>query len=283
MFALLTDRQWLWIAAGCYLAGFLFGTISLLRHRQHSRVAMYAIIVAGYLFQTLGLFLRGRAMGGCPLGNKFEIFQFTAWSATTLYLVIGPTFRLSLLGYFTAGLATMVTMVSLAVPVWDAVRRTAISGLNPWIAMHAALAMFSYGVFALLALTSAMFLFRNYSLKAKHPGGWFQFLPSILDLDHMSVRLLGAGVTIMTVALGVGWVYWRSQGAEVDHLKLLAVVGVWCAYALTLGLRRSGRVIGKRFAWIGVGLFAAALLSLLAVDRSRHPEQPARPAHTTSP
>ena len=283
MFAFLTDRQWLWIAAGCYLAGFLFGTISLLRHRQHSRVAMYAIIVAGYLLQTLGLYLRGKAMGGCPLGNIFEILQFTAWSATTLYLVIGPTFRLSLLGYFTAGLATTVTTVSLAVPAWDAMRRTAISGLNPWIAMHAALAMFSYGVFALLALTSAMFLFRNHALKTKHPGGWFQFLPSILDLDHMSVRLLGAGVSIMTVALGVGWVYWRRQGVEVDRLKLLATAGVWCAYALALGLRWRGRLIGKRFAWIGVGLFAAALLSLWAVDRGRHPDQLTRPAHTASP
>jgi HemX protein len=283
MLALLTDRQWLWIAAGCYLAGFLFGTVSLWRHRRHSRVAMYAIIGAGYLLQTLGLYLRGRAMGGCPLGNKFEIFQFTAWSATTLYLVIGPTFRLSLLGYFTAALAAAVTTISLAVPVWDAVRRTAISGVNPWIAMHAALAMFSYGVFALLALTAAMFLFRNYSLKAKHPGGWFQFLPSILDLDHLSVRLLGAGVTIMTIALGVGWVYWRRQGVEVDHLKLLATVGVWGAYALTLGLRWRGRLIGKRFAWIGVGLFLVALLSLWAVDRSRHPEKPARPTITTSP
>jgi ABC-type uncharacterized transport system permease subunit len=138
-------------------------------------------------------------------------------------------------------------------------------------------------VFALLALTSAMFLFRNYSLKAKHPGGWFQFLPSILDLDQMSLRLLTAGVTIMTIALGVGWVYWRRQGAVVDHLKLLAVVGVWGVSALTLGLRRGGRLIGKRFAWIGVGLFAAALLSLLAVNRSRHPDQPARPDHPTSP
>jgi len=27
-----------------------------------------------------------RAVGGCPLGNTFEIFQFTAWSAITLLL-----------------------------------------------------------------------------------------------------------------------------------------------------------------------------------------------------
>jgi ABC-type uncharacterized transport system permease subunit len=33
------------------------------------------------------------------------------------------------------------------------VRRTHIFGGNPWIELHAALAIFSYGVFGLLALT----------------------------------------------------------------------------------------------------------------------------------
>jgi HemX protein len=277
MFAFLTDRQWLWIAAGCYLAGFLLGTISLVRHQRHSRTAMYAIIAIGYLIQTLGLYVRGHAVGGCPLGNQFEIVQFTAWSATTLYLVIGATFRLSLFGYFTACLATVLTVVSLAIPAWDVVRQRALFGENPWVALHAALAMFSYGVFGLLALTSAMFLFRNYSLKSKHPGGWFALLPSILDLDHMSVRLLGAGVGILTVALGVGWMYWRLAEAVVDHAKLLAVAAVWWAYVLALGLRLLGRLIGKRFAWMCAMLFVAALLSLWAVDRSRHPEKPGAP------
>ena len=155
----------------------------------------YAAVVAGYLLQLVGLGLRGRAVGGCPLGNTFEIFQFTAWSAITLYLVVGVTFRKSLLGYFTSCLAAALTLVSLAIPAWDATRRTHIFGGNPWIELHAALALFSYGVFALLALTSLMFLLRNYSLKTKHLGGWFSFLPSILDLDHIGVRLLLATIS----------------------------------------------------------------------------------------
>ena len=51
-------------------------------------------MVAGYILQTTGLYLRGLEVKGCPIGNQFEIFQFTGWSATTLYLVIGATFRL---------------------------------------------------------------------------------------------------------------------------------------------------------------------------------------------
>src|SRR5690606_21652133 len=110
-----TDRTWLWLAAAAYFGGFVLGTVALLRDRRHSRGWMYAIIILGYLLQTAGLYLRGLEVKGCPVGNTFEIFQFTAWSAITLYLVIGPAFRLSLLGYFTCMLTTTLTLVSLAI------------------------------------------------------------------------------------------------------------------------------------------------------------------------
>ncbi len=274
MLAAFTDRQWLWAAAAFYFAGFALGTLTLLRHGRPSGVAMYTLIAIGYGLQLVGLGLRGRAVAGCPLGNQFEFFQFTAWSATTLYLVVGVTFRHSLLGYFTSCLTAALTVISLALPAWDATRRTHIFGANPWIELHAALALFSYGVFALLALTSFMFLLRNYSLKSKHLGGWFSFLPSILDLDHIGVRLLGAGVVILTTSLAVGSVYWLGDLATVNVTKLLITVFVWLAYAIALGLRLRGRLLTKRFAWTCLVLFAVALLSLDPVDKSRHPVAP---------
>src|SRR6185436_199883 len=102
MFAELTDRMWLWAAAGFYFAGFALGTITLLRHGKPSAPATYALIAIGYVLQLLGLGIRGQAVGGCPRGNQFEFYQFTAWSAITLYFVVGVTFRNSLLGYFTS-------------------------------------------------------------------------------------------------------------------------------------------------------------------------------------
>jgi ABC-type uncharacterized transport system permease subunit len=208
------------------------------------------------------------------LGNQFEFFQFTAWSAITLYLVIGVTFRNSLLGYFTSCLAAALTVVSLAIPAWDATRRTHIFGANPWIELHAALALFSYGVFGLLALTSILFLLRNHSLKSKHLGGRFAFLPSILDLDQIGVRLLGAGVTILTVSLAVGSVYWLRDLSTVNVTKLLITLAVWIAYAIALGLRLRGRLLASRFAWSCLALFLVALISLDPVDKSRHPVAP---------
>ena len=271
MFVDLSDRQWLWCAAGFYIVGFLLGTASIVRGGRIHGIPIYLTILAGYLLQFIGLGVRGHATGGCPLGNEFEIFQFTAWSAISLYLVIGVTFRSSVLGYFTSCLGAALTIMSLSIPAWDAVRRTHIFGGNPWIELHAALAIFSYGVFGLLALTSTLFLFRHFSIKSKRLGGWFSFLPSILDLDHIEVRLLGAGTALLTLALLFGSVYWLRDTANVGHFKLAATVAVWLVAAVAFGLRLSGRLLSKRFAWTCLVLFAAALLSLGAVDESRHP------------
>ncbi len=274
MFADLTDRTWLWAAAGFYLAGFAQGTYSLLRSGRPAGVATYVLIAAGYALQLVGLGIRGRLVGGCPLGNTFEIFQFTAWSSISLYLLIGVKFRASLLGYFSSSLAAVLTLLSLAIPAWDATLRTHVFGDNPWIEMHAALAVFSYGVFALLSLTSIMFLLRNYSLQHKHVGGWFSFLPSILDLDHIGVRLLGAGVAILAASLAVGSIYWLRDVSSVNLTKLLVTIAVWAAYTGALTLRLRGRLLAKRFAWACLGLFLVALLSLGPVDQSRHGNLP---------
>jgi HemX protein len=277
MLSVLSDRQWLWIAGGFYLAGFALGTMALLRERQHSRVLMYILMASGYALQTVGLSLRGQAEHSCPLGNQFEIFQFTAWSATTLFLVIGATFRLSLLGYFTSALMAALTLVSLAIPAWDATRRANVFGGNPWLELHAALALFSYGVFALLALTSLLFLLRNYSLKHKRLGGWFSFLPSIIDLDQISVRLLAAGVVLLTASLAVGSVWWLRDPPGSVH-TVTVTIAVWLAYVIALGLRLRGALIAQRFAWACTVLFVAALISVGLVDHSR----PAPAARTIS-
>jgi ABC-type uncharacterized transport system permease subunit len=278
----LTDRSWLCLASVCYLAGLLLGTAALLRDRRQPRLTIYVLVAAGFLLQTLGLYLRGLAVKGCPIGNLFEIFQFTAWSAISLYLVVGATFRLSLLGYFTSCLSTVLMLVSLAMPAWDATRHVAAFGGHAWVEFHAALALFSYGVFALLALTSAMYLLQTYSLKHKHLHGLFSFLPSIFELDLISVRLLVAGVVLMTWSLGIGAIHWVEDLSSVDTPKLVTA-GVWLAYLVALILRLRGRLVSQRLAWACVALFALALLSLGPVNASRHPVAPAAPASASKP
>ena len=214
-----TDRALLWLGALLYLAGFLAGLLALLRRSrgtQPSRTALNSLLVAGWVAQMTGLYVRGLATGGCPLGNTFEIVQFVAWSAMVLYFFVGTAFRVSLLGLFTAGYAAALALLSLLIPGWDAVHGQKIFGSNPWIELHAALAVFSYGVFGLLALTSLMHLLQNWSLKHKRLNGLFWFLPSVVQLDQINLRMLVLGVLLLTISLGLGAVWWVQDTASVN-------------------------------------------------------------------
>jgi HemX protein len=267
-----TDRALLWLGALLYLAGFVAGCVALARRQQTpgTRLVLNGLMAAGLAFQMAGLYIRGMAVGGCPLGNKLEIVQFVSWSAMVLYFVVGPAFRVSLLGLFTAGYAGCLAVISLLIPAWDLTRGVKIFGNNPWIEFHAALAVFSYGVFGILSLTSLMHLLQNWNLKHKRLGGLFWFLPSVVQLDQINFRLILAGVGLLTLSLSVGASWWVRDTATVDGPKLAVTIGVWCAYFITLLLRWRRRLVSARFAWVCVALFFAAMLSLGPVNASRH-------------
>jgi len=273
MNSLLTDRALLWLAALLYLAGFAAGCIALVRSRQSTgtRLLLNLLLAAGLLFQTVGLHIRGMAVGGCPLGNQFEIVQFVAWSGIVLYFVVGPAFRVSLLGLFTAGYTASLAVFSLVIPAWDATRGEHLFGKNPWIELHAALAVFSYGAFGLLALTAIMHLLQNWSLKHKQLNNLFWFLPSVVQLDQINYRLLLAGETLLTFSLGVGAAWWLRDIASVNTPKLAATITVWLLYGVALGFRWRQRLVSARFAWVCLVMFGVALFALGTLNPGHQP------------
>lgn len=274
MFSLLTDRALLWLGTLLYLTGFLTGLAALTKRQAPAgmHTLLNTLLVAGWIFQMAGLYVRGLAVGGCPLGNKFEIVQFVAWSAMVLYFFVGTAFRMSILGLFTAGYAAALALISLLIPRWDLVQGGKIFGQNPWIELHAALAVFSYGVFGLLALTSLMHLLQNWSLKHKRLNGLFWFLPSVVQLSQINYRMLGLGVLLLTFSLCVGAVWWVQDTASVDYPKLLLTVAVWAVYFIVFLLRWCTKLVSVRFAWVCLVMFFVALFSLGPVNSSRHHE-----------
>lgn len=262
------DRLWLWLAALSYAIGFALAIGPVLRSHAHSRTALLILVAAGFILQTTGLYQRGLVNGGCPLGNKFEVVQFLVWSVTALFLVVGPAFRLSLLGFFTSGLATVLAIVSLLMPSWDTVQRTSLFSENPWIELHAAIGMFSYGAFGLLALTSAMFILQNISLKRKLLGRFFRLLPSIVELDQINLRLLVFGTVLLTLSLGIGFYYQSIDPATVDVSKFAGTGMVWFAYLVILILRRLRLLGSSLLAAACIAVFGLALLTLGPVSRS---------------
>lgn len=257
------------MGAVLYLAAFACGLLTLRMSKPYLNSLILVLLGSGFLMQILGLNIRGAEIKACPLGNIFEVTQFISWSLVLLFFIVGPVFRVRLLGFFTAALAAFLSGGSMLFPGLDKPYPPGIFGGNPWIELHAALAIFSYGVFAIVAVVSIMFLIQQHGLKKKQFMGVYQFLPSVQQLDLVAQRLSITGVVILTLALIFGSVFWLENLELVPVLKLSVTCLVWAGYLCVVLLRIRKKLVTRRHAIAAIMLFILALASLWPVETAR--------------
>ena len=273
-------RDLLWLAAILYGAALITGFACASRvERILSKWIPFLLIVAGFIAQTQALAVRGEVVKGCPLGNGMERIQFILWSVVLGYLIIRVLFRLNLLGSFAAGLASICGAASLLAPsldgnYWD---KEGYDGIfsNHWVELHASVAIFSYGLFALLAVVSVMYLIQQNALRTKSRGTLAPFLPSIHQLETAGARLLLVGSIFLTGSIVVGSLDWTRSPESVSLAKVGLTVALWLAYCVLGHLHFRQKLYGKKFAKACIALFVVAILSLGVVrnagDRSTEP------------
>ncbi|WOO39279.1 cytochrome c biogenesis protein CcsA [Rubellicoccus peritrichatus] len=239
---------------------------------------MILLLGGGFIFQSLGLFFRGLIEKAFPLGNPFELLQVLAWSAIALDLVLRPLFRLRLLNFFGSGLAAILGLFSLCVSSWDYIPQPSQLDGSPWVGFHAALAVFSYAVFGVLAITSLMYIIQHHGLEARRSGGIFDRLPAIRQLEEINGKLIVFGVSILTISVIIGVLNWFAQPGTVSLLKVLVAAAVWGAYLAVLVLRKVNMLVAAPFAISCVMLFVGALISLWPLTQRNPLDSPADPA-----
>jgi ABC-type uncharacterized transport system permease subunit len=247
------DRWFLIAATALAAAGGITGMWTV---HQGTRSRWTVIwMVAAFVAQLGFLYFRGQARGACPLVGIGEILAFLAWSLTLFYLVVGPTYRVSLLGVFTAPLVVIFQILALLPGVWDP-SPGRIPATDPWRETHAAMSVLSYGALALAAVAGVMFLVLDRQLKDHHlQSGLFRNLPPVRELLKSMVRLLWIGVVLLSVGVVAGFVMPRQGGTA----HLLAACAVWIGYALLLGVRQVRGLTGRRTATVAVLLFVGSL------------------------
>lgn len=242
------------------LASLLAGIAALnawrsLRHGHRSRWTM-PMLSATFIIQLMALGLRGEMRGACPLADPGEILAFLAWSLVLFYLIVGPSYRVSLLGLFTAPLVVVLQLVALipGMMSWDPAH---VVSTDAWKETHGALSVLSFGALALAAVSGSMYLHLDYLLrKKKFTSGLFDNLPSIHDLRDCTRRLLLVGLIILTIGIGAGFF---TPNLDFNRHLVIAVV-VWLAYAVTVGLAYTRGLPPHRLSVIAVVLFLISLI-----------------------
>ena len=223
-------------------------------HRSHWTVVWMA---ATFLCQIGFLAVRGEMRAACPLMDRGEILTFLAWSLTLFYLLIGPAYRISLLGVFTAPVVVIFQGLALLPGTLAANPEKALGG-NPWHETHSAMSVLAYGALALAAVAGVMFLVLDKQLKDHHlKSGLFRNLPPVRELLISLERLLWVGGVLLTIGIVAGFLMPRTESAW-GHL--IAAVAVWVGYGVLLGVKQVRGLTGRRLSLSAVGLFVLSLV-----------------------
>src|SRR3981081_2249609 len=157
------ERQLLLGSTLCFLVAVAHTLTTLREGFFRPRLFNFFAIALGFVLQSAFLWIRGHALGRCPITNLFEVFIFLAWSIALIYMLIGPAYRLSLMGAFTAPLVFLIQTFALLAPI--DVRHAVKLPANPWLEFHASMSMVAYGAFALACIAGAMYLVQERQLK----------------------------------------------------------------------------------------------------------------------
>lgn len=260
------DRQLLLVSTLCFFVAVAHTLFSLREGVFGPGRFNFFAIALGFLLQSAFLSIRGHALGRCPLTNLFEVFVFLAWSVALIYLVIGPTYRLSLMGAFTAPLVFLIQTFALLAPI-DIPHRVRLPA-NTWLEFHASMSMIAYGAFALACVAGVMYLVQERQLKTHQLHSIFYHLPPLTNLFAAITRLLWLGFALYTAGLVSGF----FTGGPLPRVKMICAFAVWIFYGAILQGRHLHRLAPKRIATLCVLAFSAAVSVLWAINFVSQPQ-----------
>ena len=178
-----------------------------------------------------------------------------AWSLTVFYLAVGPTYRISLLGVFSAPVVVVFQAVAL-IPGMLAKDPERVLSTDAWRETHAAMSVLGYGALALASVAGVMFLVLDRQLKDHHlNSGLFRSLPPVRELLVSMQRLLWLGMAMLTIGVVAGFMMGRTGDAN----HLIAAVLVWLAYVALIIVKQVRGMTGRRFSMAVVLLFVVSL------------------------
>ena len=227
--------------------------------RLSERTARMALLAAWLLH---ALVLGWTLLGDAARFGFGPALSVTAWLVLTVYAVERQMFPQLQARWALAGLGAAAVVLALVFP-GTPLHLSA----SPWLPVHWALGIASYGLFA-AAVVHAWLMTRaekQIRLAADAQAG----MP-LLTLERLTFRFAGAGFVLLSATLLAGLLfgesYYGARGAwRWDHKTIFSVLA-WLAFALLL----LGRA---RFGWRGRKavrvLYTGSLLLLLAYVGSR--------------
>jgi ABC-type uncharacterized transport system permease subunit len=226
-----------------------------------SVTAAWRALLAAWLLHALALL--AEALTGPVRFGFGPALSVTAWLALTVYGVERRMFPQLKARWALSGLGALVVLVALAFP-GAALHVSA----SPWLPLHWALGIASYGMFAAAVLHAG--LMRRAEKQIRLAADPHSGIP-LLTLERLTFHFVGAGFALLTATLLAGWWFgaelYGAAGArwKWDHKIAFSLLS-WLTFAMLLVGRSRWGWRGRRAVQV---LYTGAGLLLLAYAGSR--------------
>jgi cytochrome c-type biogenesis protein CcsB len=214
-----------------------------------------AFVWAGFVLVGLGMLIRGYLVGRGPWGNLYEFSVAFAFGIVLAYLVLGRRYPIRAIGFLPLGVAVFLLLYAFALPQEINPLVPALDN-PPLLTVHVAMAMLSYGIFAVSFGAAVGYLVQGRDNRV----AW---LPPAKVLDEVAYRavIIGFPIFATLIVLGSWWAsiawgrYWGWDPKETSALV------TWLIYAVYLHARSQRGWAGRPAALILVVGFGAVLFT----------------------
>lgn len=201
-----------------------------------------------------------------PATNLFEILTLIAFTTTAAYTVIETRTKQYETGYFVLLFSFFFQLVS-SLFIKDLLEVKDILRSN-YFGLHVASALAGYSAITLSAVYGSLYLMLYHQIKKSRFGVIYRKLPSLENLERMSVFAIFLGFMFLALAMVAGFVWLPKAFTDFSYAdpKLIGTVVIWLIYGAALLGRRSSKWKGRRMMVVAIGGFIVSVFSMTAVN-----------------
>lgn len=257
----------LYLALAFYAAGTAVALLSLFARELRTQHVGLALMIGGWVSHTIWIGTICARTGHPPLTNLPEAASFVAWTVFLAELILFVRYRVHAASFFVYPLVLMLLTIT-------AVVREPFAQMDPALRSNlfvTHITLSTVGVAALLVglAFTTLAQVQDRSLKSKHRGALWDWIPSLNVCRTLSYRTLAVGFSIYTLGIltGILWSY-RTTSELIDfRAKQIGGVVAWILFAVLLQTYISGAYRGRRTAVISACAFLAIIVAILGIHR----------------
>lgn len=246
-------------AVVAYGASFYSETVSPGRLKRSALITVFTV-------HAVYIFARSIAFDHPPATNVFEILTLLAFTTTTSYVVIEYRTGQRETGFFILFLA-LIFQTGSSLFIQDLLEVPEILR-SPYFGAHVTSALAGYSAITLSAVYGFLYLMLYHQIKEVRFGTVYRKLPSLENLERMSILSATLGFLFLAVAMVAGFVWLPKAFTDFSYTdpKLLGTIVIWVIYGAALFAQRSGRWKGRRLMIMAIVGFVVSVFSMTVVN-----------------